>query len=126
MPKKIVVIDDDVSILALVKKILGSEYDVLQAEDGVAGLELVISELPDLVILDFAMPLMHGFEVCRKIRSDARVSGIKILMSSSKSYPSDIRNAADAGVNGYLVKPYRAQNLRKIVEFMLSSGASKP
>lgn len=116
MPKKIVLIDDDPLIRALVCEVLGPSYTMLCAEDGLVGLEIVAREVPDLVICDFAMPRMHGFEVCRKIRETPALKNIKILMSSSKSYAQDIVNAKAAGADDYLVKPFSLDDLVRKVE----------
>jgi DNA-binding response OmpR family regulator len=119
MPKKIVVIDDDPLIRALVVEILSPSYGVLAAEDGEAGVALVRKERPDLVICDFAMPRMHGFEVCRLLRADASLAGLKILMCSSKSYAQDVVNAKSVGADDYLVKPYEVKALTEKVAALL-------
>ena len=64
---KLLVVEDDKEIRKYLREILGREYQVLEAEDGLQGLELVIKELPDCVITDVKMPEMDGIELCKKI-----------------------------------------------------------
>ncbi len=102
-PKKIVVVDDDPDMIALMKEVLVPSYHVLSANDGQMGLEMIRRENPDLVVLDLLMPRMHGFEVCQRIRTDERLRHTKVMISSSKSYPKDIKVATGAGADFYIV-----------------------
>ena len=121
--KKVVVVDDDDRILALVSLLLRDSYSVETASDGTAGLELVRRVHPDLVVLDLLMPRMHGFEVCQKIKSDAVLAGTKILISSSKSYNHDVRTAVEeTGADDYIVKPFEADEFQRRVAAMLAGG----
>ncbi|MBI5630828.1 MAG: response regulator [Elusimicrobia bacterium] len=121
--KKIVVVDDDPAMRELIADILGPHYEVLKAEDGAAGLELVKKAMPDLVVLDLLMPRMHGFEVCQKIKADETLRRIKVLISSSKSYSKDIQTAKQAGADGYIVKPYAIDELLGQVKILLEKDA---
>jgi len=123
--KKIVVVDDDVGMLELMQDILKQEYKVLTAEDGVAGLEIIRRERPDLVVLDLLMPRMHGFEVCKKMREDESLKGVKILISSSKSYVHDIKTAQSAGADQYIVKPFDLSAFLKQVDELLNGAKTK-
>ncbi|MBI5884454.1 MAG: response regulator [Elusimicrobia bacterium] len=109
--KKIVVVDDDSEMVEFMSFILGSQYSVTTASDGVSGLETIQRVMPDLVILDLLMPRMHGFEVCRKLRDDPRFAGLKILISSSKSYSHDIATAKETGADNFIIKPFPAADL---------------
>lgn len=116
------VVDDDPDMRAYLLEVLKPAYDVSSAVDGAEGLDLVRRSKPDLVILDLLMPRMHGFEVCRKIREDAELSGTKVLISSSKSYQHDQRTALEGGADRYLVKPYGVADLMKTVEELLGAA----
>ncbi len=117
--KKIVIVDDDRGMRELMVDILGSSYEVRSAEDGVAGLELIQREAPDLVVLDLHMPRMHGYEVCQRLRREERLKGIKILISSSRSYPKDIEVALGAGADSYIVKPFEVAAFLGRIEELL-------
>lgn len=122
MPRKIVVVDDDPVIRALLTELLAPFYEMHQAEDGSAGLDMIRQVVPDLAILDICMPKMHGFELCRHIRQDERLKGVKILVVSSKSYASDIKTAKESvGVDDYLVKPFDMEILLSKVKQMVGA-----
>src|SRR5690348_4718048 len=104
--KKIVIVDDDPEMLSFMADVLKPAYDVRVAKDGAEGLETIKRDPPDLVVLDLLMPRMHGFEVCKKIREDAALKDVKVLISSSKSYLHDVNTAKNAGADNYIVKPF--------------------
>lgn len=123
MVKKVVVVDDDDDMRELMCMLLRGRYDVSTANDGVKGLEVVRAVRPDLLVLDLLMPVMHGFEVCQRLRADPELKGIKILISSSKSYQHDVRTAVEeTGADGYIVKPFEVgEFLRRVDE--MAGGA---
>jgi len=120
--KKIVVVDDDPGMLEFLSFALKKNFNVQTAPDGMAGLDLIRKERPDLVILDLLMPRMHGFEVCKKVREDAELKGTKVLISSSKSYTHDINTAKDAGADMYIVKPYELASLLGKIDELIGGG----
>ncbi|GAB4485524.1 MAG: hypothetical protein Fur0016_11960 [Anaerolineales bacterium] len=109
MALKIISIDDDPSITKLIR-ILLSIYgmEVLTANNGREGLELVRSESPDLVLLDIMMPEMNGWEVCQAIRS---FSHVPIIAFSALGSPQEIDKALKMGFNDFLEKPSSAEIL---------------
>lgn len=114
--KKVLVVDDDEEIVGFAEMVLrDAGYEVYTAYDGHAGLELARSARPDLVLLDLAMPIMHGYEVCHAIRADSSMNDIKIVVTSGKSYPVDIKNAKEAGADHYMVKPFGVKQLIDMV-----------
>jgi phosphoribosyl 1,2-cyclic phosphodiesterase/ActR/RegA family two-component response regulator len=124
--KKILVIDDDPEIADLAVLALRDFYEVRTAGDGKEGLASASSFRPDLVLCDIMMPGMHGFEVCQKLRSDKSLPGLKILMSSSKGYASDIQSALEAGADAYLVKPFALKDLIEKVDSLIGPGGAPP
>ncbi len=123
--RKIVVVDDDPEMLELLSRLLAADYQVHTAADGESGLALVRRERPDLVVLDLLMPRMHGFEVCRRLREDPSLSGLKILVSSSKSYANDIATAKSAGADQYVVKPFEVDAFLAEVRELLQAPARR-
>jgi CheY-like chemotaxis protein len=103
MALKILTIDDDPQTTTLTSLLLNSYgFEVIVANSGVSGIQMVRHELPDLVMLDMMMPEMDGIEVCRTIRS---FSNVPILVYSANNEPDEIIKAKTAGVNDYLQKP---------------------
>jgi two-component system, OmpR family, alkaline phosphatase synthesis response regulator PhoP len=122
--KKILVVDDDEKIRIFVEELLvRMGYKVLLATDGQEALQILRAEKPLLIVLDLAMPRMHGFEVCRKIRADSspEIASIKIIVVSAKNYPVDMKMATEVGADVYLVKPFGLQELRDAVSKLLGN-----
>jgi len=130
MPKqsRILIIDDDPDVHAVVKKILEAKsYKVISAYDGFEGLRKVVDERPDLIILDVIMPGKHGFEVCHELKTDEKYhffSNIPVLMLTV--YPEDrekmhlsMREGMMMEAEDYLQKPVDAQELVNRVEGLL-------
>ncbi len=125
---RILTIDDDANLQKVLKKVLDSEgYEVSQAMDGVEGLEKIIEEKPDLIILDVVMPGKNGFEVCRDLKTNEKYyffSKIPVLMLTV--YP-DEREGAGLAVNegmlmeadDYMHKPIDPEELLKRVKTLL-------
>ncbi|MBI4059792.1 MAG: response regulator [Elusimicrobia bacterium] len=117
--KKVVVVDDDDDMRELMCMLLRERYEVSSANDGARGLEVVRAVRPDLIVLDLLMPVMHGFEVCRRLRADPELKGTKILISSSKSYRHDMRTAVEeTGADSYIVKPFEIAEFNRRVDEM--------
>ncbi len=119
--QKILVVDDDADIRRLVSmRLRAAQFEVVTAEDGEAGLNLVRTEHPRVVLLDLMMPRMHGYTVCQEIRKDPALHGTKVIITSAKSYPVDIKKAKEVGADDYVTKPYDLEELvgkiRKILE----------
>ncbi|MDX6769118.1 MAG: response regulator [Elusimicrobiota bacterium] len=122
--RKVVVVDDDDDMRDLMAMLLKNRYDVTVAPDGAAGLDEIKRRVPDLVVLDLLMPRMHGFEVCQRVRADPDLKGVKILISSSKSYQHDVRTAVEeTGADGYIVKPFQVAEFNRRVDEMLGGAA---
>lgn len=117
---KLLIIDDDLEFTRLEEMALRTlGHEVLTTSDGRTGLEMARSERPDVVLLDVLMPGLHGFAVCYEIRNDPSLQGVRVLMTSSKAYPADIRKAKQLGAADYLVKPFEmVELLRKVNELL--------
>ncbi len=109
MPGKILVVDDEASIVNIISFNLKKEgYEVITANDGETGLELALSEKPDLVLLDIMMPQMDGYEVCRKIREK---SAVPIIMLTARADEVDKVIGLEMGADDYVTKPFGNREL---------------
>jgi two-component system, OmpR family, KDP operon response regulator KdpE len=107
--KSILVVDDDLLVVKYLRANLQTEgYQVHAALDGNEALEMLEKELPDLVILDINMPIMDGYEVCRRIR---QWSQVPILILSVLAGEEDKVKCLDSGADDYLVKPFGVSEL---------------
>lgn len=103
--KKIVVIEDDRILLkALNVELLSDNFEVLSASDGVAGLELVKKEKPNLVLLDLVLPKMHGFDVLKALKEDKTTKKIPVVILSNLGQDSDVKKGLELGAKDYYKK----------------------
>ncbi len=118
--RKVLVVDDDPAILTIVSKRFQAEaVETMTASDGAEGLRLVKEARPDVVLLDLMMPKMHGFTVIQEIRNDPSLGHVKIVVTSAKTYSSDVETARRLGADRYLSKPYDLQQLWDTVSELL-------
>lgn len=103
--KKILIIEDEAYISEMYKlKFELSGYEAVVAGDGAEGIELAISEKPDLILLDLILPSMGGLEVLKKLRSDEATKNIKVYIISNLNQDREIDNSFTDGADGYFVK----------------------
>ncbi|MBN2110333.1 MAG: response regulator [Methanosarcinaceae archaeon] len=116
---KILVVDDEVLNVELMRAYLDSDYDVISAYNGKDALEKVKTESPDLILLDVMMPEMNGYEVCRVIRNDYRMDFIPIIMVTALSSRDDHNKGIEAGADDFLKKPVGKFELDKKISSLL-------
>jgi two-component system alkaline phosphatase synthesis response regulator PhoP len=110
MGKTILVVEDDTGIRTILEDILTSQgYDAVTAENGIKGLQLARELKPDMVILDVMLPLLDGFEVCKKIRKDGITS--PIMMLTVKDEEVDKVLGLELGADDYVTKPFSLKEL---------------
>ena len=103
----ILVIDDEKDLIELVRYNLEKEgYDVIAANDGQSGLEVVKKHRPDLVVLDLMMPGLDGLQVCQRLRSDPRSGRIPVIMLTAKATEADRIVGLELGADDYITKPF--------------------
>ncbi len=123
--KTVLVVDDDPSTLTIASKRLQAEgVRTLTAGDGADGLRMLKEHRPDVVVLDLMMPKMHGYTLIQKIRNDPDLGHVRILVTSSKTYSSDIERTRRLGADRYLSKPYDLQEFWATVAELL--GDTQP
>ena len=109
MNKKILVVDDEKNIVDIIAFNLNKEgYDVIYAYDGKRGLELALSENPELVLLDLMMPEMDGYEVCKAIRTKSQVP---IIMLTARAEEVDKVIGLELGADDFVTKPFGMREL---------------
>jgi len=129
---KILVVDDFSTMRRIVRNLLvelGFTNTLIQeADDGTNALVMLRGQPFDLVVTDWNMPNMTGIDLLRAIRAEASLKGMPVLMVTAENNRDQIIAAAQAGVNGYIVKPFNAvtlkEKLTKIFERIAAAGAS--
>ena len=105
--------DDRVTRTILARALERWNIEPVIAEDGVAAWEIIAAgDAPLLAIVDWMMPRLDGIELCRRIRADGARASMYVLLLTSRAEPDDIVAGLDAGADDYLVKPFRAAELR--------------
>ena len=115
---RVLVVDDEPAVRDSLARTLRFEgYDVVVANDGIAALDAVRTDNPDVVVLDVMMPRMDGLEACRLLRSDHPT--LPVLMLTARDSVGDRVAGLDAGADDYLVKPFALQELLARVRALL-------
>jgi class 3 adenylate cyclase len=111
-PARILIVDDnETNRDILMTRLEKHGYELLQAADGEEALASAIAHLPDLILLDVEMPKLDGFEVCRRLKSDASLPFIPIILCTARAASQDVVTGLDAGADEYLTKPLDQQAL---------------
>ena len=117
MNRRVLVVDDEPMLRNLLSRLLRMEgYDVLEAGDGAAALDVVVSEEPDLVLLDVMMPARDGIDVLGDLR---KVSEVPVILVSALGGEADRVLGLKAGADDYVVKPFSAAELSARIESVL-------
>lgn len=118
MPKKILITEDDPGILLSLKDEFESEgYTVFSAEDGEKGLEIAKQQKPDLIILDIMLPVLDGYEVCKRLRMEGDTT--PIIMLTVKDKEIDRVLGLELGADDYVTKPFSLRELMARVKAVL-------
>lgn len=116
----ILVVDDDPEVLGTLKRALTKQdFIVTTAESGVEALGILLPNQFDLIILDVNMPVLSGFEVCERIRSDPAYNNVPVLFLTARSQTDDIVHGLDVGGDDYVVKPFELNELLARVRALL-------
>jgi two-component system, OmpR family, alkaline phosphatase synthesis response regulator PhoP len=116
----VLIVDDNMQNVELLQAFLEAlPVKIVTAPDGVEALEQVDKHNPDLILLDIMMPRMSGFQVCRKLKSDARTRDIQILMVTALNELGDIEQASDCGTDDFVSKPVNKFELLTRVKSLL-------
>ncbi|MBU3695712.1 Hpt domain-containing protein [Dechloromonas sp.] len=112
----VMVVDDSLTVRKITSRLLAREgYQVVLAKDGVDALEQLIEARPDVILSDIEMPRMDGFDLVRNIRADAALTGVPIIMITSRTADKHRNYALEIGANHYLGKPYDEEELLALV-----------
>ena len=112
MSMTILTVDDSRTMREMLRLALtGAGYRVVQAEDGVHGLEVLAGEAPEVIITDINMPRMDGFGFIEAVRGDPRYRGVPILVLTTERDAEKKARARAAGATGWIVKPFNTDQL---------------
>jgi two-component system chemotaxis response regulator CheY len=123
---KILIVDDFSTMRRIIKNLLRDLgfNNTSEADDGLTALPMLQSGNFDLLVTDWNMPGMQGIDLLRAVRADAKLATLPVLMVTAEQKREQIIEAAKAGVNGYIVKPFTAQTLKEKLEKMFERIAA--
>ena len=115
---KILIVDDFSTMRRIIKNLLRDLgfTNTHEADDGVTALPMLRNGDYDFLVTDWNMPGMNGIDLLKQVRSDAKLVALPVLMVTAEAKRDQIIEAAQAGVNGYVVKPFTAQALKEKIE----------
>lgn len=117
MSKKVLVVDDDKDMTELVKELLTEhDYEVLTAANGLEAIERSKDKRLDVILMDIRMPYFSGFWFCDVFKKKPETKDVPIVFVSALSDEEDMKKARSLGARAYLKKPFRQEQLLKIVE----------
>ena len=114
--KKILVVDDEVSICLILENFLSKKYDVVTVNDGILALKWLESTIPDLIISDIQMSNMDGFEFLTKLRQRGFTKHTPVIMLSGRSESKERIKCYQLGAQDYLTKPFNPEELDELVK----------
>jgi CheY-like chemotaxis protein len=124
MAKILVVEDNEVNRLMLSRLLQRNGYAVVMAEDGEQGRRLAVSEQPDLIVMDIALPGVDGLRVTRRLKNDESTSRIPIIVLTA--YSENRKDAIAAGCDEYAVKPVGFKTLNLMIQHLLRKSTRRP
>lgn len=115
---KILIVDDFSTMRRIIKNLLRDLgfTNTAEADDGATALPMLKSGGFDFLVTDWNMPIMSGLDLLREVRADDKLKHLPVLMVTAEAKRDQIIAAAQAGVNGYVVKPFTAQALKDKIE----------
>jgi DNA-binding response OmpR family regulator len=118
---KILVAEDEKQIADMIAfKLTNSGHQVIRAQDGEQAMKLARLEIPDLIMLDAMMPGLSGFEVLRRLKIDAELRSVPVIMVTAKGHERDVLSGLRGGAVDYVVKPFSLKELAARVELALA------
>ncbi len=121
---RILIVDDEPNIVLALELLMKREgYEILTVDDGQKVFEVVREFNPDLILLDIMMPKMDGYEVCQRIRADASLKDISIIMLTAKGREVEKEKGLALGADYYITKPFSTREVIMKVKEVLAGRA---
>ncbi len=119
----ILIVEDDPDNTALVRLLLERRgYSVASAHNGEQGLKVLRARRPDLIVLDLDMPVMDGWGMLSRMQVERATAGIPIIVVTAHLLPDERESVSQAGGSGYVLKPFRAEDLLGEIERVLNAS----
>ena len=126
MTKILLVEDNEMNRDMLSRRLERKGFEIVLAVDGAAGVEMVTSHTPDLVLMDMSLPVLDGWEATRRLKADPATRHVPVIALTAHAMSSDRGKAMEAGCDDYDTKPIDLPRLLGKIEALLARGASIP
>ena len=127
MTKRILVVEDQEDNRQIIRDMLaGTDYEIIEAENGEEALAAVAKQRPDLILMDVQLPIMDGYEATRRIKADPALRSIPIIAVTSYALSGEDKRARAAGCDDYVAKPYSPRQLLAKIRQHLPSRMASP
>ena len=120
--KKILVVDDEPSVLYAIERVLRDEYNILKASNGEEAVNLAQSCKPDIILMDTIMPKKDGITACTEIKAIKATQSIPVIMLTVVGHELNKALAKNMGANGYITKPFKPQELLDTINKVLNGS----
>jgi len=121
MVKILIVEDNPKSRDMLSRRLIKRGYEIVMAEDGQEGIDMTMSEMPDLILLDMSLPVIDGWEVAKHLKGDDATKHIPIIALTAHAMAGDREKTLEAGCDEYDTKPIRLPELLEKMKTLLNS-----
>lgn len=115
----LLIVDDNDDIRTYLRTILEKRYQLIEAANGQAGLEMACKEVPDLIISDVMMPVMNGLEFCQRIKNDVATSHVPVILLTARALSQHQVEGYESGADAYITKPFQPEVLMARVDNLL-------
>lgn len=116
---RILVVEDHPDTRRFLEAMLGKDFQILTAENGVLGIEAARKETPDLILMDIMLPVLNGYDACSLLKKDERTRRIPIIFLSAKNSMADVTQGLAQGTDDYIPKPFDFKELRSRIDARL-------
>lgn len=114
-------VEDNHDVRKYIADRLSDQYQILSAANGQQGFEMAIEKIPDIIISDVMMPVMDGFELCRKIKTNEKTSHIPVILLTAKVDDESRVEGYETGADGYIPKPFQMARLEARIRNLIES-----
>ena len=118
---EVLIIDDNIDIRTYLRSVLSEKYNVSEAANGKAGLELARKIVPDIVLSDIMMPVMDGLAFCQQLKTDKAISHIPVILLTARSLDEQRAEGYEHGADAYLSKPFSLRLLLSRIDNLIES-----
>ena len=126
MKSKILVIEDNVDTRRFLQVMLSREFEVTLANDGAQGIQMAKLHQPEIIVLDVVMPVLNGYDTCKKLKEDPETKDIPVIFLSGKNTTAEITYGLAMGADDYIPKPFDHKELLARIKSRLTRAQNSP